>query len=211
MSFNIHDCFSKVKPTKMSNETHGLLNPGEESKKLHQLYVALINDKIEPSTDQQKRTMMQLLNTKVTVLDQKTNKIKYLHYTLRISAMLLSGIATVILGLKFTNNDNSNWPVISSNLALGITATVTFLTGLSVFWDTDNYWKRVKVMLNKLKELRYEYAFLISGEDIKQKDLKDILNRYLDALGDEYWENLLKSASKTKEEDKNKNSNTTSQ
>lgn len=192
----------------MSNETHGLLDPGEESKKLHQLYVALINGKIEPSTDQQKKTMMQLLNTKVTVLDQKTNRIKYLHYTLRISAMLLSGIATVILGLKFTNNANSSWPVISSNLALGITATVTFLTGLSVFWDTDNYWKRVKVMLNKLKELRYEYAFLISGENIKQKDLKDILNRYLDALGDEYWENLLKSASKTKDEDKNKNPDT---
>ena len=190
----------------MSNETHGLLNPGEESKKLHQLYVALINDKIEPSTDQQKKTMMQLLNTKVTILDQKTSRIKYLHYTLRISAMLLSGIATVILGLKVTNNDNSTWPVISSNLALGITATVTFLTGLSVFWGTDNYWKRVKVMLNKLKELRYEYAFLISGENIKQKDLKDILNRYLDALGDEYWENLLKNASKAKEEDKNNNS-----
>lgn len=31
--------------------------------------------------------------------------------------------------------------------------------------DTDNYWKKVKVMLNKLKELRYEYALLISGED----------------------------------------------
>jgi hypothetical protein len=195
----------------MSNETHGLLNPGEESKKLHQLYVALINGKIEPSTDQQKKTMMQLLNTKITVLDQKTTRIKFLHYTLRISAMLLSGIATVILGLKFTNNDNSTWPVISSNLALGITATVTFLTGLSVFWDTDNYWKRVKVMLNKLKELRYEYVFLISGENIKQADLKGILNRYLDALGDEYWENLLKNASKTKDEDKNKNSTTSSQ
>jgi len=195
----------------MSNETHGLLNPGEESKKLHQLYVALINGKIEPSTDQQKKTMMQLLNTKITVLDQKTTRIKFLHYTLRISAMLLSGIATVILGLKFSNNDNSNWPVISSNLALGITASVTFLTGLSVFWDTDNYWKRVKVMLNKLKELRYEYVFLISGENIKQAELKDILNRYLDALGDEYWENLLKNASKTKDEDKNKNSNVSTQ
>jgi len=194
----------------MSNETHGLLSPGEESKKLHQLYVALIDGKIEPSTDQQKKTMMQLLNTKITVLDQKTTRIKYLHYTLRISAMLLSGIATVILGLKFTNEDKSTWPVISSNLALGITATVTFLTGLSVFWDTDNYWKRVKVMLNKLKELRYEYAFLISGENIKKEDLKAILNRYLDALGDEYWENLLKSASKTKDEDKIKNSNVSS-
>ena len=195
----------------MSNETHGLLNPGEESKKLHQLYVALINGKIEPSTDQQKKTMMQLLNTKITVLDQKTTRIKFLHYTLRISAMLLSGIATVILGLKFSNNDNSNWPVISSNLALGITASVTFLTGLSVFWDTDNYWKRVKVMLNKLKELRYEYVFLISSENLKQAELKDILNRYLDALGDEYWENLLKNASKTKDEDKNKNSNVSTQ
>ena len=195
----------------MANETHGLLNPGEESKKLHQLYVALIDGKIEPSTDQQKKTMMQLLNTKITVLDQKTTRIKYLHYALRISAMLLSGIATVILGLKVSNNDNSVWPVLSSNLALGITATVTFLTGLSVFWDTDNYWKRVKVMLNKLKELRYEYVFLISGENMKQEELKNILNRYLDALGDEYWENLLKSASKTKEENKNKNSNMSSQ
>ena len=193
----------------MSNETHGLLKPKEESKKLHQLYSALINGNIEPSTDQQKKTMMQLLNTKVTVLDQKTNKIKYLHYTLRISAMLLSGIATVILGIKFTNA-NSDWPVVSSNIALGITATVTFLTGLSVFWDTDNYWKRVKVMLNKLKEIRYEYAFLISGENVNQKHLRDILNRYLDALGDEYWENLLKNASKTKDEDKNKNATTSS-
>ena len=60
----------------MANETHGLLNPGEESKKLHQLYVALIDGKIEPSTDQQKKTMMQLLNTKITVLDQKTNRDK---------------------------------------------------------------------------------------------------------------------------------------
>lgn len=193
----------------MSNETHGVLKPKEESKKLHRLYSALINGNIEPSTDQQKKTMMQLLNTKVTVLDQKTNKIKYLHYTLRISAMLLSGIATVVLGIKFTNA-NSDWPIISSNIALGITATVTFLTGLSVFWDTDNYWKRVKVMLNKLKEIRYEYAFLISGEGVNQKDLKGILNRYLDALGDEYWENLLKNASKTKEEDKNKDVTTPS-
>ena len=146
---------------------------------------------------------MQLLNTKVTVLDQKTNRIKYLHYTLRISGMLLSGIATVVLGIKFTTPD-SDWPVISSNIALGLTATVTFLSGLSVFWDTDNYWKRVKVMLNKLKELRYEYAFLISGENIKQTDLRDILTRYLDALGDEYWENLLKNAGKTRDDEKKK-------
>ena len=190
----------------MSNETHGVLKPKEESKKLHELYTGLTDGKIAPSTDQQKKTMMQLLNTKVTVLDQKTNRIKYLHYTLRISAMLLSGIATVVLGIKFTNPD-SDWPVISSNIALGITATVTFLTGLSVFWDTDNYWKRVKVMLNKLKELRYEYAFLISGEKIEQKDLRDILTRYLDALGDEYWENLLKNASKIRDDEKNRNPN----
>lgn len=65
-------------------------------------------------------------------------------------------------------------------------------------------------MLNKLKELRYEYAFLISGENIKQNELRDILTRYLDALGDEYWENLLKSASKNKDEDKNRNANAAS-
>jgi hypothetical protein len=184
----------------MANETHKLLTPKEESIKLHDLYVALINGEINPSTEQQKKTMMQLLNTKVTILDQQTNKIKYLHYGLRISAMFLSGLATVILGLKFTGDQNNNWPEISSNFALIITAIVTFLSGLSVFWDTDNYWKRVKVMLNKLKELRYEYAFLISGEHVNQRELRDILDKYLNALGDEYWENLLKNASKTKDQ-----------
>ncbi|HEX3165640.1 MAG TPA: hypothetical protein VHQ93_05225 [Chitinophagaceae bacterium] len=46
---------------------------------------------------------------------------------------------------------------------------------------------------------------------MKQKGLKNIINRYLDALGDEYWENLLKSASKIKDEEKDRNSNMSSQ
>ena len=48
-------------------------------------------------------------------------------------------------------------------------------------------------MLNKLKELRYEYSFIISGTDIKQEALKDVLDKYLNALGDEYWEKMLKN------------------
>jgi len=176
----------------MSNETSGLLKPKEESIKLHNLYTELMEGETEPSSALQKKTMFQLLNTKITNLDQKTTRIKYLHYLLRIAAMLLSGIATVVLGLKFTQ-ENKTWPVISSNIALGITTVVTFLTGLSVFWDTENYWKRNKVMLNKLKELRYEYSFIISGSNIKQEDLKGVLDKYLDALGDEYWEKILKN------------------
>jgi hypothetical protein len=178
----------------MSNETSGLLTPKKESKKLHHLYNELMEGKEEPSTALQKKTMFQLLNTKITVLDVKTTRIKFLHYSLRISAMVLSAIATVILGIKFSQ-ENKIWPVVSSNIALGLTTAVTFLTGLSVFWDTENYWKRNKVMLNKLKELRYEYSFIISGSDMQKDALKTILDKYLDALGDEYWEKLLKNAS----------------
>jgi len=50
-------------------------------------------------------------------------------------------------------------------------------------------------------------VFLISGEIIKQTDLRDILTRYLDTLGDEYWENLLKNAGKTRDDEKNKQAN----
>lgn len=155
---------------------------------------------MEPSSALQKKTMFQLLNTKITVLDVKTTRIKFLHYFLRIAAMVLSAIATVVLGIKFSQ-ENRAWPVISSNIALGLTTAVTFLTGLSVFWDTENYWKRNKVMLNKLKELRYEYSFIISGSEIPKDALKAVLDKYLNALGDEYWEKLLKNAAaKTKPE-----------
>ena len=183
----------------MANESKGIFRKDEEEQKLVDFYKNILADKSDPSQSSQKKFLLQLLNTKIAQVEPQTIRIKHIHYWIRISVMLLSAISTVILGLKI--NDLQNWPDISSNAALIITAIVTFLSGLAVFWDTENYWIRNKIMLNKLKEIRYEFVFYL--EDAKSpepEEMKKFLNKFLSALGDEYWEKFLQNIS---EEDKN--------
>jgi hypothetical protein len=48
-------------------------------------------------------------------------------------------------------------------------------------------------MLNKLKELRYEYVFYLEGnEKTNPAEMRSFLDKFLSALGDEYWEKFLK-------------------
>lgn len=85
------------------------------------------------------------------------------------------------------------WAQNASNVALAVTATATFLSGISALWNLETYWLRNKVMLNKLKELRYEIAFALQSEGkVDDKKLKGFLDRLVGVLGDEYWERMLK-------------------
>ena len=175
----------------MSNESNKFYSPKKESEKLVAIYNDILSDKAEPSSHTQKRFLLQLLNTKISQLEPRTSRIKKINYALKISVMLFSGISTIILGLKVRGV--ANWPDTSTNIALIITATVTFLSGLAVFWDTENYWIRNKIMLNKLKELRYEYVFYLEGnEKTNPAEMRSFLDKFLSALGDEYWEKFLK-------------------
>ena len=86
----------------------------------------------------------------------------------------------------------------SSNIVLIFTATITFLSALAAFWDIENYWVRLKVMLNNLKSLRYKYTFAVEGGEVKNNgQLKLFLDEFLLIHGDGYWENYLNSLSKT--------------
>lgn len=176
----------------------------EEEAKLIQYYTELLDEKTIPSVARQKTFLLQLLITKISQLEPKTTRIRFINSGLRIAVMVLSAISTVILGLKLTA---VNWSTHASNTALVITAIVTFLSGLIVFWDTENYWIRNKIMLNKLKELRYEYAFYLEGVVVPNSGhLKKFLDKFLDALGDEYWEKFLKNIRETAAENQPGNS-----
>jgi hypothetical protein len=175
----------------MSNESNKLYSSKKESEKLVAIYNDILSDKTEPSSNTQKKFLLQLLNTKISQLEPRTNRIKRINYALKISVMIFSALSTIILGLKIKGV--ANWSDISSNTALVITAAVTFLSGLAVFWDTENYWIRNKIMLNKLKELRYEYVFYLEGhEKTNPSEMRSFLDKFLSALGDEYWEKFLK-------------------
>lgn len=154
-------------------------------------YDQVLQGEDKPSVEYQKKYLLQLINTKISQIESKANYVKRIHYVLRILVMIFSGATTVLLGLKLDGGTLLTRNV--SNIALIISAVITFLSGLAVFWDTEHYWIRNKVMLNKLKEIRYEYVFYLSGtSEIRTNELQPFLEKFIICLGDEYWEKFLK-------------------
>lgn len=175
----------------MSIESRNHYRRKEQEILLIDFYNAILDGKDQPSTDYQKKFLLQLLNTKISQLEPKTARIKKVHYFLRIIVMLFSGLTTILLGLKLDNAIVLSRSL--SNTALILSAVITFLSGLAVFWDIENYWIRNKIMLNKLKEVRYEYVFFLAGSpEPKSTELRLFLEKFIANLGDEYWEKFLK-------------------
>lgn len=186
----------------MADEGKSFFNKSEQEGNLINFYKELLNGATSPSTEYQKKFLLQLLNTKISQLEPRTNRIKKIHFLLRISVMILSGLATVFLGLKFVTDPivlGIRWNATNiSNIVLIITATVTLVSSLAVFWDTENYWIRNKIMINKLKEIRYEYVFFLAGDQKNDmQELKNYLDKFIANLGVEYWEKFLKDVRNT--------------
>lgn len=172
----------------MANESNSYTTKAKEEKKLVKYYDSIFED---ADCSVQQKFILQIVSTKIAQLEPKVDHTKLLRNVLSIGVMLLSGVATVVLGLKLTS-DNW-WTENASNVALAVTATATLLSGISALWNLETYWLRNKVMLNKLKELRYEIAFALQGEEkADDKKLKVFLDRLVGVLGDEYWERMLK-------------------
>ncbi len=179
----------------MSNEGKKYYKQAEQEELLLDFYNTLLKGNSEPSVHQQEKFLLQLLNTKISQLEPKTGRIKAINYLLHILIMLFSGVTTVLLGLKLDGSADLTREF--SNAALIVSAAMTFLSGLAVFWDIENYWIRNKIMLNKLKEIRYEYVFFLTGNhEPKSTELRPFLERFLVSLGDEYWEKFLKDVRK---------------
>lgn len=175
----------------MANESKYNYQRREQEDLLVKFYNDILNGKDEPSAHYQKRFLLQLLNTKISQIEPNTDRIKNIHYLLRITVMLFSGITTILLGLKL--GDDIILTRSLNNITLIVSALITFLSGLAVFWDIENYWIRNKIMLTKLKEIRYEYVFYLTGKpETRTKELKPFLDKFISSLGDEYWEKFLK-------------------
>ncbi|WP_026452738.1 SLATT domain-containing protein [Aequorivita capsosiphonis] len=176
----------------MSTKSKRQFSQNEQEDMLAEFYNNIITGEDKPSTEYQKKFLLQLLNTKIAKIESKTKNIKLLNFALNITVMVFSGLTTILLGLKF--NDNELLTKNLNNAALIISASISFLSGLAVFWDTENYWIRNKIMLNRLKEIRYEYVFYLAGNsEITTASILPFLTKFLDSLGDEYWEKFLKS------------------
>lgn len=134
--------------------------------------------------------LMSLLNFKIKLVESKYEKSKYINYVLKISILLLAGLSTVILGVKsevFTFSES--WKTQSADIVLIFSATITFMSGLAAFWDIENYQMRTKIMVNRLKELRYKFTLEATKENkMKSSELEKIMEEFINIIGDGYWE-----------------------
>lgn len=175
----------------MANESGKILIESKEEEKLVQYYVDIINNEYKPSSKAQIAFLMQLLNTKITQVENREKTKKGIHYFLRIGILVLSGMSTVLLGLKID---------FSTDVVLILTAIITLFSSLATFWDIENYWVRLKVMSTNLKALRYKYTFAVEGgEVIKNGQAKVFLDEFLLIHSDGYWENYLSSLNKIRD------------
>jgi hypothetical protein len=160
----------------------------EQEKKLSEYYEKLMD---LPTTTPQTKFFMQLLNTKIAQIEYKEQRSSRQKTGLRLTALTLSTIVTIVLGL----NIKEGTPLFAykADIALIISALVTLLTAIANFWDIDNYWLHVRVMLEKLKLLRYRFAYLLSTTaDIPptETEVNAFMSDFNSIVGDGYWEKL---------------------
>ncbi|WP_433622943.1 SLATT domain-containing protein [Nocardia sp. CA-120079] len=130
----------------------------------------------------------QLLATAIAEHEKRKNQLRRANWALRISAMVLGGASTILLGLQI---NNESYIAVSRNIALAISAILTLIASLSAFWDLDKYWLKRKTIYNELTLLydRFEYIKALDPSN-KRDEMKKIFASYLNILRKhgEYWE-----------------------
>jgi hypothetical protein len=76
---------------------------------------------------------------------------------------------TVILGLKM--GDWPAWLKVQPDIALVISGISTLVVGYARLRDSDDYYFRIKAMLNNLKLMRYRYVMALMARKDTAKHL----------------------------------------
>ncbi|MCK6693901.1 MAG: DUF4231 domain-containing protein [Thermoanaerobaculia bacterium] len=175
----------------MANETSNFHKKLEEENKLTAFYEAIVKD--EGNYTLQERLFMQLLNTKIIQVEYKENRSRKLFRGLGVMGLVVSALTTVLLGLKSANSNLLT--IVQTNTALTASALTTLLVGVKNLYDVDNYYFRIKTMLDKLKILRYRYVFDLTNKMNKEKknqlpdkEMDAFIQEFNSIVGDGYWE-----------------------
>ena len=124
-----------------------------------------------------------------TYFKKKDKKYKQIVQFVKISILLLAMISTIILGLKNALSENCQ-----INAGLVLSATITFLTALSSFFNFEKYWMRNISIHIELNILRDNFVYEAEAKKIDESRLSyyrerldDIQNRNV-----KYWEEAIK-------------------
>ncbi|MCU5378632.1 SLATT domain-containing protein [Bacillus cereus] len=83
---------------------------------------------------------------------------------------------TFLLGFKGAFNSN-----IISNIALGLSASITIINGMDAFYNHRGLWEKDVRTLSSLKELKLDIDYYIAGEIEDDLSLK-VINEFRERL-----------------------------
>jgi hypothetical protein len=114
---------------------------------------------------------------------KECHKNKKIALRLKISAVFLSGVVTVCLGLKFSGAATP-WQTWLSNLALFLSAVITVVGAYEAFFDPRAIWIRETIVYTKLRNLKREFEFWAAGCDGEMLEPTEAeqLDRFKDQL-----------------------------
>ena len=110
-------------------------------------------------------------------VEKRRTREKNMASRLKISAVTLAGLVTILIGLRISNI----WSDFVSNIALILGASITVINAYEAFFDHRSLWIYRTVVLVQLDELLRDIQFYREGLDVSEYDEKIVtqfLNKY---------------------------------
>ncbi|MND42198.1 hypothetical protein D3C80_329650 [compost metagenome] len=132
-------------------------------------------------------------------LEEFNASTKWMYRNVRLykySTVVLSGLATVILGLNFSYffSERTIYLSVTKDIALVLNTVVTALATLSIFWNVDKYWIQNKIIKHQLRQLKSSIEFERSeNRELTDEQLKSYFNKHQRILREFhlYWEGVM--------------------
>ncbi|WP_102348457.1 DUF4231 domain-containing protein [Bacillus sp. Marseille-P3661] len=119
--------------------------------------------------------LMNEIDLNISLFERRKEQNKKKAYWLKIASVICSSLVTLLLGLKAVNVN------IFSNIALFFAALITLFNGIEGFYNHRGLWYKDVRTLMRLKELKRDIQFNITGEQEQSISIQD-LKRYKDKL-----------------------------
>jgi hypothetical protein len=156
---------------------------------LKEQYESIVDDTKDYSPGE--RLFMQILNAQIEKVEAGEASARRWYFGLGFGGLLLGAMTTVILGLKM--GDWPAWLKVQPDIALVISGISTLVVGYARLRDSDDYYFRIKAMLNNLKLMRYRYVMALmarkdNAKHLSPEELGDFEQQLRAIIGDGYWE-----------------------
>jgi Protein of unknown function (DUF4231) len=84
---------------------------------------------------------------------------------LRIVSVVIAGLITVLLGLRW---EDKTLPILASNVSLALSALITVLSAYEAFFDPRALWIRETVTFARLKDLQRDLGYWEAGVQLDE-------------------------------------------